>query len=800
MNRSRWLPFLAIGAFLSPLLPELAGARLLAFRDAFITHFPIQTFSLALERSGQVPFLNLGASNVEPLLANPNTVTLYPTHVLFHLFPPAAAFNLHLLLHVVWAFFGAAALSRRLGSGRRAAWIGGAAYAFSGPFLSYGAAFANAAAAAAWAPWAISEALRLGRAIRAGQTTRSGRAALAVGIALGLQILAGEPAVSAWTGVAVVACALAASRGSILRLAGAGIAAGATAAALAAPQVLSTAAAIPYSFRGEHLFSRAQFDAAANRPLRALETLFPLLFGEPRPLISGAFWGYRAFDSLQPYLYSMNFGLAGAILVVSALASRSFRGSRTVLALIAAAALFGLLSFGFRTPLFEILYAVKPLRHFRYPVKFALPAVLFGSVLVSLAAQEAIDVERAPRMLLNVSAAVAAALAATFGAIALAPQSLTRFLQPQLSALAAPPEAILSGVARTLRRDCLFGLAALVVLLLAASARRRTWRAGGILAAILLCLLPSGTRLFVSVPTSRYLARPPLADLVAGRGRLWVAPISEFAVAKFGTSHRFPNDDVSDLIVAGRQEIWPLTALPDGAAYAFDTDPDGSYGFLDRAMREALASAGAEASSRILRNASVAFYLSARPEPLPGYAPFARQQIFGRTLFLFQAADPVPAVRFAERVFSRSSLSGAIELVESSRFDPARDAILRGPDRDPPAASAAAQDVSAIRLTASGLSAEVNASATGVVVFAATYFRYWRAAVDGVRADVEIANGAFCGVRVPPGRHRVELVYDARPFLAGSLGSAAFLAVSLILAPVFAFRARKRRSLPSPAA
>jgi hypothetical protein len=279
-----------------------------------------------------------------------------------------------------------------------------------------------------------------------------------------------------------------------------------------------------------------------------------------------------------------------------------------------------------------------------------------------------------------------------------------------------------------------------------------------------------------------------------------VGPISEFAVVKFGTSHRFPADDVSELIFAGRQEIWPLTALPDGVAYSFDADPDGSYGFLDRAMREALSSASAEAQSRILRNASVRFYVSARREPLPGYGPLASQDILGRTVFVFQALSPVPPVRCLSRAFSRSSLSGSIELLESRKFDPARDAILRGPDHDPPARLSAENRVSAIRLSAGGLSAEVEASAPSVAVFAATYFRYWRAAVDGVRADVEIANGAFCGVRVPPGRHRVELAYDTRPFFAGCAATAAFLAASLILASALAIRGRRRPFPPVPEA
>ncbi|MGH9443632.1 MAG: hypothetical protein ACRD16_15315 [Thermoanaerobaculia bacterium] len=806
MTRSRWLPWAATGAFLAPLVPEIVGTRLLVFRDAFVTHFPIQLYSLARERGGEVPFLNLGASNVEPLLANPNTVSLYPTHLLFHVLGPAAAFNLHLLLHVVWAFLGAAALCRRLGSGRPASWIGAATYAFSGPFLSYGSAFANATAAAAWAPWAVSEAVRLGRSLRNGSTTRARKAVLALGIALGLQLLAGEPAISAWTWAAVLAVSIAFSGRGARKLPGAGAAAAGLAAALAAPQILATAAAIPYSFRGEHLFSREQFSAAANLPIRAVETLFPLVFGAPRPLASGAFWAYRAFVSLQPYLYSMNIGLAGAILVATALAKREFRRSRSVLILIAAAGLLVLLSFGFRTPLFEILYAVKPLRHFRYPVKFALPATLCAAALVSLAARDSIAGEGRQTALKGTAAAAGALFAIALLGTALARGTILRALEPQTRGLAISTGAILSGALRTVRLDCLFGLAAAALLWAAASARRRGARAGSLLGAVLLCLLPSGWRLFVSTPTAPYVSTPPLARAVAGRGRVWVGPISEFAVAKFGTSHRFPADDVSDLILAGRREIWPLTALPDGVAYSFDTDPDGSYGYVDRVMGEALSAAPPERRSRILRNAATRFYISARREPMPGFRLLASQETFGRSVFLFEAVSPVPAVRCSSRVFSRSSLSGAIELIESRSFDPASDVILRGPDRSPPPGAPAENRVSSVRFSSSGISADVDSSGPAVAVFAATYFRYWLAAVDGIRADVEIANGGFCGVRVPPGRHRVDLLYDACPFVGGCIATALLLAALLVSfiffrpAPASIRRSPKPQSRPAPEA
>ena len=88
--------------FALPLLPEILGTRLLIFRDAQLTHWPWRRVAMAALESGRVPFLNEAASGTQPLLANPNAVLLYPTVLLERAFPPAAAFNLHYLLHILW--------------------------------------------------------------------------------------------------------------------------------------------------------------------------------------------------------------------------------------------------------------------------------------------------------------------------------------------------------------------------------------------------------------------------------------------------------------------------------------------------------------------------------------------------------------------------------------------------------------------------------------------------------------------------------------------------------------------------
>jgi len=774
-----WLaPAATITIFFLPLLPLVFGTRLLCFRDAFITHFPISQWASARERGGIVPFLDFAASNVEPLLANPNTVSLYPTHLLYRVLPAAAAFNLHLLLHVAWAFFGAALLARRLGASRPASWIGGAAYAFSGPYVSYAAAFTNAAAAAAWAPWAVAEAVRLAR-----RGPRL-RAFLALSIALALQLLAGEPAVSAWT---VAACAiplvaaLARSAKPGVRSAAAGAGAGVAALVLAAPLLLATRAAVPWSFRGVHLFSRDQFAAAGNVPLRWLESLVPLVFGSPRPLVSGAFWGYRLFDSLQPYLYSLNFGLAPLLLLATAFAIPEFRRRKIVRVAAVSAGVFLLLSYGFRTPLFELLWAVPPLRHFRYPIKFAVAAALAISSLAALAADAWSGIERS-RALVRAAIAAGAALAAAAGLVLAAPAALRRLVAPAFRGMAFGPDQVLPGIFRTVLVDTACGAAAMTLLVLAFRRRPGAGRAPFFLAATLATLVPSAWPLFVSVPAAAYVARPPLASAVGGTGRVWVGDLPEFTIVKYGTRHSFPVDDVGALILAGRSELWPLTGIPDGIRYAWDKDPDGSYGFLDRVFFEAIASKPPAERARLLSAASVRWTIGSSAAPLAGYRAATSAEISERRVYVSEAIDPVPLVRAPARVFRRSSLSGAVDLIASDRFDPRTDVVLRGPDEDP-AGPRSDGRVGSAREQGNGFAADFDSSAGTVAVFAATYFRYWRATIDGAAVPVEIADGNFCGVRVPPGRHRVALFYDEGPFRVGAIAS--LIAAALVLGASF---------------
>ncbi|HKD17964.1 MAG TPA: hypothetical protein VKG23_08845, partial [Thermoanaerobaculia bacterium] len=389
--RASW-PGLAVAVlFALPLLPEILGSRRLVFRDAQITHWPWHEAASAELAAGRVPFVNATASGGQPLLANPNAVLLYPTFLLTRVLPADAAFNLHYLVHVLWAFFGARVLGRRIGLGAGGSLVTGVAFAFSGMFLSYGSAFMNASAAAAWMPWCGAALLDLGRAESAGSRAR---AVAAAGIALGLQLLAGEPAISLLTlllGAALlVAAAAAAPRAERVRRlwtsALASIGAGVLALALAAPLLLPLRAVFALTYRGQHSYSERASGAAAFTPARALEWLLPRFGGNPDQIDSGVHWLRPHLAEDFVYIWCVTFGVVPLLLIALAAARRDFWGRKS--GILAAGAVAGLLvAFGFRLPFYRLVFAVGLLRRFRYPIKFYLLTTTLAALLAGFAAE-----------------------------------------------------------------------------------------------------------------------------------------------------------------------------------------------------------------------------------------------------------------------------------------------------------------------------------------------------------------------------------------------------------------------------
>ena len=769
--------------FCLPLLPEVLGTRRLIFRDAQVTHWPWRRLAMDSLDSGRVPFVNVSASGGEPLLANPNAVLLYPTLLLEKVLRPAAAFNLHYLLHVLWAYFGARALARRLDLAGGPAFFSAVAFAFSGIMMSYGAAFANSGASASWLPWCAAATLDLVRAWGAARTLSAGAAAA---IGFGLQFLAGEPVLSiltvlfaAFLGTAEIFSTGRDRRISGANLLGRGALVGIVAAALASPLLLPLLAVLPLTYRGQHIYSERAFGASPFATWRMVEWLFPRFDGDPGVLGAGAHWQYVFHPGEVLYIWCVTFGVIPLAAVVIAAARRDFWNRRT--AWLAGGALVSLLfAFGPSLPFFRVLSSFPGLRRLRYPIKFYLLTTLCVALLAGFAGQRLRPgAARAGRR----AGVLLLALAALFGAawlVAVEAKAFDRAVAPLLSGLVLPPSELLLAIRRSLAGDAFFGLLATAVLGLVLFSRRPIRGQCHLLGlATILLAFPFALPLFVSADEKDLARRPALAGAVKEQGRIYVPP----HIAIFSSSRAHPTlpPSVAKLARVQIEELVPMTGASFHVRYVFDPDPDGSYGYYDRLASEALDASDPEQASRLLRAYGARWALDEQDGTRPFLRPVTGFEVAGRRLLLSEVYDPVPELRWAGRRFLRSSLSGALDLVRSEAFRPERDVVLPGrSDRDPEGPEGAGV-LRVARVEAEGASADVQAVAPGHVVFGRTYFPAWKARLDGRPAPVLVANARDLAVAVPPGSHRVEFEYDRAPFQRGvALQLLGFLLIVLV--------------------
>ena len=112
---SEWVRRLSIVVLLAVCGSLLATLGFFFFRDNFSTHYPMKVVSAAAWRAGAIPWWNPTDGGGQPLAGNPNALTFYPDNVLYLLFPPHVAFNLHFLLHLLLGWIAMRALIREAG-------------------------------------------------------------------------------------------------------------------------------------------------------------------------------------------------------------------------------------------------------------------------------------------------------------------------------------------------------------------------------------------------------------------------------------------------------------------------------------------------------------------------------------------------------------------------------------------------------------------------------------------------------------------------------------------------------------
>jgi hypothetical protein len=719
---------------LAPLVPLVAGRRMVTYQDAVMTHLPAKAATVEQMRQGAFPFLSPYASFGEPLAGNPNFGTFFPDMLAFLLLPLPVAFGLRFALAAVLAYVGARRWARAEAAPRAAAEVAAIAFVLSGVYVSTWRFF-NSGLALALAPWVMAAAARV--AARAGGEARSLRRAVAeLALVSGLEVLAGEPVIALMCfGLAVMRAWMApGARVRALVAAGLALALG---GAIAAPQIASTAQVYATSTRSLAPFP---YLLASNTSLtfaRLLEQVAPFPFGRPDLTGEAGFTGHAHYDNHPPYLWTLHVGWVVLALILACARPRDRRevGWWALLAIAV------VLSFGRLLPGAKLLHPIVSLGgRMRFPVKWWYVVALLLVPLVARAAARW-EEDGAPRGAARWRLAVAAALGAVLVLVVVRPTGIAAV------AAAVSVAAVVVMIVRPLRVEDLAWLVAVTLAL----ANVPLWRT------------------LVDVP-------PEAPPRFAG-GRVYERAAAEPHPLPHALDWPPAEAETRAIFRRAPRELWALTGALGGMPYAFDGDPDGIYFEGDRVVGKAIDALPWAERVPALRAAGVGYVVA--PATLP--PPFEAMTVLGRGsgVTLHRLEGGAPSVRVATRLFTAVTFDDVVPRQLRPDFDPRTDAIVieSAPSHGTPLPSS----VEVIEETATRLRARVAAPAPALVVWSRTYFGAWRARVDGQSAEVQVADGHLVGVPVTAGAHEVEIGWSTAPLIAGALVSLTALAIAFLL-------------------
>jgi hypothetical protein len=734
---------LAAGALFNREL--LTGAATPFYRDLGTTQRPARGLYRLIGPARTNPAASFG----QPYWGNPNLALAYP-------FPKSAPLGLHLLLHLAIGAAGASLLFARFVKSPEAALLGGLSFGLSGTVVS-STAFLNATTTIAWIPWLLLATHRA----RDAKGAALALPAAGIGAATMLLVLGGEPAL-ATIGISLAALLAATGPGGTRGRSLAALAAGGAAAALLlSPWLLEVARSSAFSSRRVKGFSWAEFSAVAFHPARFLETLFPMLFGDPSKLVEGGFWGFRVTQGNPPYLASLSLGVLPASLALLFAVSPRRSEGRFFTWVAAGALLLSL--FPFLPGARAVYEALPPLHLLRYPLKAFLAFQVAVSGLAAIGADRLLTPDSLPRYRERAAWVLVAAsglFASSAVLFRLRPPLLRQLLAAGWDARWVSPSGLVLGpvVERIpLQAASVASLLLLLAWLLGSASAAHRGRA--ILAAAVSAELLVGARPLLPRVPSAWLARPsPLVERAAALpGRVFEWTGKDLDPVRRGPLGARWGDDAATLALAQWSQGWALSAAPFGLRYAYDKDPDGSYSYLTRIATDLVISREWPTRLKWLRATGVGSVIASDvPPELPGLVPVFVEGRAGIPAVLFRLSDPLPGIRRVGRVIGSTSVTQAAALVEEPGFDPATSAVVAGtaPPGEAPDPTAQAR---VVEEGPDHLVVQTSGGAPGLIVLDRSWTPRTRAEVNGRGAKVFATYVHLVGVPVPAGAATVRI-------------------------------------------
>ncbi len=379
-NRSEFWVFLIVLLNLLFFADALFTDKTFFFRDVSFFHYPLKRLVTEAYARGEWPLWNPYIQLGQPLLANPNSMALYPTQILFQILSFGTAFELHFILHCILAGIATFFLGRKLGLSAFSAFLSAVIYNYSGVTLSFVNLF-NILPVVAYLPLLTLLLLQLLEKVTF--------ARLAVtSLVFGFFFLLLEPlssiAIALFLGGFLGAYLYFSGKVSSARLRPLGWAllASSSGVLLASIQILPTLELIQHSGRRSGL----DFEMVAGwsmHPIMLLQLGMPRIFGDYFRLTQSSSWASVFFENREPYLLSCYLGMFPLLLAVFAVCNSGVRWMTRTLAMLLGIAL--ILAIGKYSPVYPWLFHHCPLfRYGRYPVKYLLVSNFCISLLAGI--------------------------------------------------------------------------------------------------------------------------------------------------------------------------------------------------------------------------------------------------------------------------------------------------------------------------------------------------------------------------------------------------------------------------------
>jgi hypothetical protein len=790
----------------------LFASQMLFYRDILNQSYPLARLIHQICRSGSLPYWNPYLNFGQPILENPNALFFYPTTLLIVLLPVRLAFQLHFVLHFLLAAVGAYWLARHWRQSHLAAFLAALFFVFSGPVLSLGS-FYNEAACAAWIPWAL---LATDRAL----TGRSVRSWLLLTLVFLMQFLAGEPFTLLATFGLCFAYALFQAgffrrplAKANLRVLAAFVATGGLMVALAAVQLFPATVLLRSSLRGAIGFPFSQNTYWSLHPLQLIGT-FVAGFPDPMFTASSLWTPVLNFDN-KPYFPSLFLGFVPLFLAFIGCAMGRDRRRR-----FAGWAAFSvlLLAFGRFTPLYRLaLFALPLLKLVRFPIKLLVPVVL----LVALLAGWGIDVmlrpeewrSRKARTVLALLAVAAAAAWLVWGASWLAPRGVELAaacaLGHTIAAMGTHPVGAfgpraVEGAAQYFLNMLRWQAPGVAGLTLGAA----LWFSGlkrGDRRAHLALAVAGGQLVLMNysanptVPSRLYAYRPPVlrhfassqmpyryCDIFGGHSLAAVSTEALEHPLDFASVPAARNLDAPAPAAFQERLLLEHGGMLEDAEGISNVDPEWSFPVaLYQFWVFALHKVPGPAQTLCLMGRS-----NVRYEILGGRGNYGTAREIARV----EDGTPFPSYLYENQCFLPRAYVAAtaayspdpdetMARLADPGFNARNTVLLESKDAVQPVspASVPAGKVEAFRRRPNSLTLKVKLSRPGYVVLLDRFDPNWHASIDGREVKILRANHLFRAVRAGAGRHTIHFYYRQRRLVAGVIVSFGALALCGVL-------------------